>query len=167
MADPAGKYLAASYDLIAQLEPQLLASQGRGMSAGLLSEGPEQRQPQQVRFGRYVLNVTFERGAPPGLAGGVIVPSNAVTAAPPPPAGGFVIATGPDEFLFAGTGLVITFESLEPRQTAGILSAEEGRYVNGAWQNVLWLSGDQTHQGRHIRLDPGRFSIQRVRLYRY
>jgi hypothetical protein len=26
---------------------------------------------------------------------------------------------------------------------------------------------DETHQGRHIRLPPGRFSLQRVRLYAY
>ena len=29
------------------------------------------------------------------------------------------------------------------------------------------LSGDETHQGRHIRLEPGRFSLQRVRVYAY
>jgi hypothetical protein len=29
------------------------------------------------------------------------------------------------------------------------------------------LNGDQTHQGRHVRLAPGEFQIQRVRLYRY
>ena len=39
--------------------------------------------------------------------------------------------------------------------------------VNGEWKNILWLSGDQTHQGRHVRLEPGRFSIQRVKLYHY
>jgi len=39
--------------------------------------------------------------------------------------------------------------------------------VRAMWQHIRWLSGDQTHQGRHIRLDPGRFSMQRVRLYRY
>ena len=33
--------------------------------------------------------------------------------------------------------------------------------------NVRWLSGDETHQGRHVRLPPGSFSIQRVRLYLY
>lgn len=165
IGDPAGAYLAASYDLIAQLEPLLLSSQGRGKTAGLLSEGSEQRQPQQIRFGQYQLNVTFERGSPPALADGVFVGNTTNTT--PPPSGGLVIATGPDEFVFAGTGLVITFESLESNQTAGILSAEEGRYVDGAWKNTLWLSGDQTHQGRHIRLEPGRFSLQRVKLYRY
>ncbi len=167
IGEPAGKYLAASYDLITQLEPLLLANQGRGLTAGLMSEGPEQRQPQQVRFGQYQLNVTFERGAPPGLADGFIVPSGNAPPPAPPPSGGLVIATRPDEFVFAGTALVITFESLEPGKIAGILSAEEGRYVNGEWKNILWLSGDQTHQGRHLRLEPGRFSIQRVKLYRY
>jgi hypothetical protein len=167
IGEPAATYLASSYGLVAQLEPLLLASQGRRMSAGLLSEGPEQKQPQQVRFGDYLFNVAFERGAPPALADGFIVPTNSVSVAPPPPCGGLVVATGPDEFVFAGTGLVITFESTGPGQTAGILSAEEGRYENGEWKNLLWLSGDQTHQGRHIRLEPGRFSIQRVKLYRY
>lgn len=50
---------------------------------------------------------------------------------------------------------------------AGILSAEEGRVVDGRWENVRWLGGDETHQGRHIRLEPGAFSIQRVKLYAY
>ena len=49
----------------------------------------------------------------------------------------------------------------------GILSAEEGRFVSGRWENIHWLNGDQTHQGRHVRLEPGRFSMQRVRLYFY
>jgi hypothetical protein len=165
IGDPAAKYLAASFGLVAQLEPLLLASQGFGKSAGLLPEGPEQRQPQKVNLGGYVLSVTFERGTPPALADGVIVPSGAPEA--PQPSGGLVISTGPDEFIFAGTGLIVTFEAGKPRMTAGILSAEEGRFVDGTWENILWLGGDQTHQGRHIRLEPGRFSIQRVKLYRY
>jgi len=34
------------------------------------------------------------------------------------------------------------------------------------WAPGRWLNGDQTHQGRHIRLAPGKFDIQRVKLYR-
>jgi thiamine phosphate synthase YjbQ (UPF0047 family) len=49
----------------------------------------------------------------------------------------------------------------------GILSVEEGRFVDGQWENIRWLNGDQTHQGRHLRLEPGRFSMQRIKLYRY
>ena len=74
----------------------------------------------------------------------------------------------PDEFIFAGTGLVITFETETPSDViVGILSAQEGKYVNAQWAPERWLNGDQTHQGRHIRLPPGKFDIQRVKLYRY
>jgi beta-galactosidase GanA len=44
---------------------------------------------------------------------------------------------------------------------------EEGTFEDGRWRHVRWLNGDQTHQGRHVRLEPGRFAIQRVKLYRY
>jgi hypothetical protein len=78
-----------------------------------------------------------------------------------------VLATAPDEFIVAGTAVTITFASTAPGTRAGILSAEEGRFVAGRWENVRWLGGDETHQGRHVRLEPGRFSMQRVRLYLY
>jgi beta-galactosidase GanA len=48
-----------------------------------------------------------------------------------------------------------------------VFSAQEGKYVDGQWQPGRWLNGDQTHQGRHLRLPPGKFDIQRVKLYRY
>jgi hypothetical protein len=165
IAEPAAKHLAASYSLLAQLEPILLPLQGKGMTAGLLSEGAEQRQPQQVRLGDYVLSATFERGAPQSLADGV-VPAGA-SPGPPPPSGGLVIATGPDELVVAGTAVTITFASTTAGKRVGILSAEEGRFVTGRFENIRWLSGDETHQGRHIRLEPGRFQLQRVRLYLY
>ena len=133
------------------------------MTAGLLSEGPEQRQPQQVRLGGYVLAATFERGTPQSLADGV-VPTGAA-AGPPPPSGGLVLSTGPDELVIAGTAVTITFASTAAGKRVGIQSAEEGRFVAGRFENIRWLSGDETHQGRHIRLEPGRFSLQRVRLY--
>ena len=161
-----GQYLAGSFDLVRQLEPLLLAHQGDGTTAGLLSEGAEQRQPQQVRLGAYVLNATFERGVPPALADGAIVPTGEAPKAIPP-SGGLVIATGPDEFIIAGTSLIVTFATTEPGRRAGLVSAEEGRFVEGQWENIRWLGGDETHQGRHVRLEPGRFSMQRVKLYRY
>ena len=154
------KSLTDSYDILEQLSPLILDYQGKGLMAGLLSEGVEQRLPQQVRLGDYILNITFETYPP-------------LTAAPipqPPPAisGGLVIALGPDEFLFAGTGITVIFEANKSSdQIAGILSVQEGKYVKGQWQPGRWLNGDQTHQGRHLRLPPGRFGIQRIKLYRY
>ena len=165
IAEPAAKHLAASYSLLAELEPLILSLQGKGMTAGLLSEGPEQRQPQQVRLGGYVLAATFERATPQSLADGV-VPTGAA-AGLPLPSGGLVLSTGPDELVIAGAAVTITFASTAAGKRVGIQSAEEGRFVAGRFENIRWLSGNETHQGRHIRLEPGRFSLQRVRLYSY
>jgi beta-galactosidase GanA len=167
ISGPAARLLAASNDVVDQLTPLIAAHQGRGTMAGLLQEHPDNRQPQQLVLNGYVLNASFERAAPASLAEGAVIDPAGASAAPTWPAGGLVIATGPDEFLFAGIGVTETFATPQPGDQAGILSVEEGRVVNGAWENIRWLNGDQTHQGRHLRLEPGRFTIQRIRLYRY
>jgi beta-galactosidase GanA len=172
--EPAAGFLAASFDLVRQLTPLLVAKQGRGLTAGFLQENLESKQPQQVRLGNWTFRASFERAAPPQLADGlavVIGTENSALAAGgragSAPAGGLVIALGDDEFLFAGIGLTITFAPAEDGDQAGLLSVAEGRYVDGQWQHLRWLNGDQTHQGRHVRLEPGRFSLQRVKLYHY
>ena len=167
--EPAARFLAASNDVVGQLTPLIIEHQGEHLGgrtmAGLLQEHPDNRQPQRLRLNGYVLNASFERDAPSSLADGAQAgpaPSQATS-----PAGGLVIATAPDEFLFAGIGVTVTFATDEPGTRAGILSVEEGRFADGKWQNLRWLNGDETHQGRHLRLVPGRFSIQRIKLYRY
>jgi hypothetical protein len=153
---------------VAQLTPLLVQHQGRGTTAGLVFEGPENRTGQQVRLGGYALQATFERTAGPQLADGVVVAvGGAPAAAPPTPAGGLVIASGPDEMIIAGAGVTVTFASLRPGENVGLLGVEEGRFEGGQWRHLRWLNGDQTHQGRHVRLEPGRFGLQRVTLYRY
>jgi beta-galactosidase GanA len=158
-AEPASSLLAASYDVLAQLTPLILEHQGKGEMAGMLPEGGEQRAPQRVLLGGYILDVAYERPSPPAVPG---------SQTPEAIAGGLVIATGPDEFVIAGTGMVITFAANTPGDPiVGILSAYEGKYVNGQWSPGRLLNGDQTNQGRHLRFVPGRFDIQRVKLYRY
>ena len=158
-----------SYDLLTQLTPLILEHQGKGEMAGLLPEGPEQRLPQQLRLGDYILNVTFERQlTQPTGPQNPGVQTSAGSQSANILSGGLVIATGPNEFVFAGTGLTVTFEVETPGDPiVGILAADEGQYVNGQWIQGRRLNGDQTHQGRHLRLPPGRFGIQRIRLYRY
>ena len=154
------KSIRESYDLLQQLAPLILEYQGKDALAGLLPEGAEQRAPQQLRLGGDILNVTYDRP-----------PTSSVSPDSPAPAvlsGGLVIATGADEFTFAGTGLTVTFEADKPGdQIVGILSDEEGKYENGQWRPGRRLNGDQTHQGRHLRLPGGQFGIQRIKLYRY
>ncbi len=147
------KPLTETYDLLQQLSPLILEKQGKDMMAGLLPEGPEQRLPQQLKLGDYILNVTFER---PTNQNATVL------------SGGLVISLGRDEYLFAGTGLTVTFETDKPGDPlVGILSVDEGKYADGQWVPGRRLNGDQTHQGRHLRLPPGRFGIQRIKLYRY
>lgn len=163
-SEPGAKYLAGCYEVIAQLTPLIAAHQGRGTMAGMAPEGPEQRQPQQIWLGGYTLHVAFEKGGGYDVTAG----NTGAPAPPPSPAGGLVIATGQDEFLLAGIGITTTFQLRgNTGMQVGLLSVEEGQFVDGQWRHLRWLNGDQTNQGRHVRLDPGRFSIQRVKLYQY
>ena len=158
--NPAETTLAQGYALLGQLAPLILEYQGKGATVGLLPETAEQRVPQQVRVGGYILNVTYERAAATAAQPG--------SAATVPLSGGLVIAVGPDEFVIAGTGLVVTFDADSPDEPiVGILSADEGKYLDGRWVPGRRLNGDQTHQGRHVRLSSGKFDTQRVKLYRY
>lgn len=151
--DDTSSALKESYQLLSELAPLVLAHQGNGSLAGVLPEGPEQRLPLQLRMANYVLNVTYDR--PTTQNANVL-------------SGGLIIAMGESEFLIAGTGLTVTFEVDGPSgEQTGLLSVDEGRYVNGQWVAGRRLNGDQTHQGRHVRLGPGKFGVQRVKLYRY
>jgi beta-galactosidase GanA len=51
--------------------------------------------------------------------------------------------------------------------SSGIESIWEGTYVDGRWVPGRLLNGDESHQGRHLRIPESKFGIQRVRLYRY
>ena len=80
--------------------------------------------------------------------------------------GGLLIHAGGEDFWFAGQGITVTFKGAgDGPPLVGIDIAEEGVFdAQGKWQPGRRLNGDQTHQGRHIRLPPGKPQIQRVRL---
>jgi beta-galactosidase GanA len=169
MQEPAAGFLAASNDLIRQLTPLIVANEGNGRMTALLPPGMEQPRPQEVTFGGLLLSVTYDHLESPALADGVINESgDKSTTRTPLPAGAILIQLGPDEFLVGGIGVSITFSSPTlGNPHIGILSCAEGRYEDGQWHHVRWLNGDQTNQGRGVRLEPGHFALQRVRLYRY
>jgi beta-galactosidase GanA len=79
-----------------------------------------------------------------------------------------IIQTGPEDYLVAGKGAVLTFTPLgEGLPIAGIDTAWEEVLQGGKLVRRRLLNGDETHQGRHVRLPPDEFSVQEVRLYRY
>jgi beta-galactosidase GanA len=154
--------IGRTYEVLGELAPLILRQQGRGTMTGVMPrvsfDGTVDDSPQRVTVGgAFAATVSFESP-----------PTQSAATVPRALGGGLIIALAPDELLIAGSGIVVTFEPTGPGDPiAGILSADEGRFVNGQWRVSRRLNGDQTHQGRHVRLPPGEFTIQRVKLYRY
>jgi beta-galactosidase GanA len=149
--------LGPAYALLSALTPTILEHQREGTLRGALvdQESPEQT----LELSGYRMKVRHdytwgwaEKG-PEGEAW--------------PRAGALLAATGADAFLIAGTGVIVTFESATDDGRVGILRAREQGLVGGELVPGRWLNGDQTHQGRHIRIPAGRVGLQRFELYRY
>lgn len=156
---PDGQHLGEAYAMLGSMAPLILSAQQHGTIRGFRPpvsfDGAVDEALATAELGRYRLTVSFVDPWTPRDK------QNIATH------GGLAIQLGPDEFLFAGSGITVTFAPAEDAGHAGIESAREGRFESGQWRPGRLLNGDETHQGRHIRLPPGSFSIQRVRLYRY
>jgi beta-galactosidase GanA len=147
--------LGSAYDVLRQLAPLVLEHQGDDTMIGVRPpvsfDGVVDDTPQSFRMGDYTLHVAFKGTTPePGK-----VEAH----------GGLIIRMSADEYLVAGQGLIVTFST--EGATAGIDSIWEGTFVDGRWVAGRLLNGDESHQGRHLRIPEGKFGIQRVRLYRY
>jgi beta-galactosidase GanA len=159
--DTAQAAVTQAYGVLKQLTPAILAAQGLGKMSGfkprVLEDGTVLDQPVSQVIGDYRFTVGFLDPWTPK--------ADQKTAAH----GGLIIQIGPEEYLIAGRGLVVTFAGAgNGPALAGIDSAVEGVFdAQGRWVPGRTLNGDQTHQGRHIRLAPGQFQIQRVKFYRY
>jgi len=158
--------LIGSFDVIGQLAPLIAEHQGKGTMSAVLLRGPNDP-PQKIRVGNYTLEVTFY--TQPKMVG---VPS---PQEPLPPAAAIFIATGPDEYFAAGSGVKVTFSPNTPGPPlAGLATVEEGTFVNGRWVPGRRLNGDDSDEGKFLMLErsgccwpPGMKSIQRFTLYRY
>jgi beta-galactosidase GanA len=152
-----GAALGKMYELIAQLTPVITRHHGQGRIEGVLFD---KANPETVlRFGDYkfICRHDYTLGWSPGAA-----------EASWPFAGAVIIQTGQNEFHVGGNGVVITFEPAASNTAkAGILTADEGIFKNGVWNPGRRLNGDQTHQGRHLRIPMEDYGIQRLELYTY
>ena len=157
---PADGPLSEAYAVLHQLTPLILAHQRAGTLAGVKPpvafDGTVDASPQRLQLGDYIFEVSFVDPWTPREEQQIETH------------GGLILQLSDDAFYVAGTGLTITFAPHGPGDPqAGILRIEEGTFVDGAWQRGRVLNGDQSHQGRHLRLPPGEFGIQRLVLYRY
>lgn len=155
--DPLEEPIAKSYALLQQLSPLILEYQPTGKIEGVLLDSVFQKQ--QIMLGNYTLNISHEYTL--GWSPGSKDPAW-------PESGGLIIQTSENEFIVAGTGIVVTFSSSTDSNTVvGILRADEGVYINSEWKAGRRMNGDQDHQGRHIRIPAREFSIQKVKVYEY
>ncbi len=167
--DEAPGKLGEAYAVLEQLSPHILAAQGSGRVAGFKPRQAYDESldyaPQTRDIGDYRFTIAYADIQRPTMT--------AETAG----YGGIIIQTGAEEYLIAGQGITVTFAARDAGAgagvgggpaLAGIDRAEEGVFDGaGRWVAGRVLNGDQTHQGRHIRLAPGAWQIQKVRLYRY
>lgn len=84
-----------------------------------------------------------------------------------PVTGGMIICTGEGEYFVAGEGIVLSFPPVNERTAVGIETIDEGTFENGIWKPVRKLNGDQSHQGRHLRIETDEPGIQYLKLYKY
>lgn len=167
--------LGQLYDLLSHCWSQLGTARAIGKVIGLtprldfdwqLKVGAETGDVGGVRF-----TATFDRTTSGGATSTSALPThgNGRWEAPPgtPLGGVMLIQLAEDEYVALGKGVVLTFESCTGDQRVGIESAQAGHFEGGEWQGRRWLNGDQTHQGRHIHLYDGVWSMQRFKLYRY
>jgi hypothetical protein len=156
--DPENEQLPKSYKVLSQLVPLILENQGKGKMAGVLLD--KDNPTQQVHLGNYTFNVAHDYtwSWSPGYR----------ESGNWPRVGGIIISVGAEEYVIAGMGLIVTFAPNTPGDPiAGIASIDEGNYVNGRWIAGRRMNGDQSHQGRHLRLPYDSIGIQRIKLYRY
>ena len=153
--------LSRAYEVLGQLKPLILENRGKARMAGFRARVEEDGSvidaPVKKVLGGIEFTVTF------------IDPWTPKDKQAIADHGGLLIHAGGEDLWFAGQGITVTFKGADGGpQSVGIDVAEEGVFDReGKWIAGRRLNGDQTHQGRHIRLAPGAPQIQRVKFYRY
>ena len=154
---PDDEPLGKMYNLISQLTPIITSNQGQSKMEGALLDN--ENQDTLIRMGEY--EFTFRHEYTLGWSPGA-------KADEWPLASAIIIQTEEEEFYIAGTGIVVTFKPLNNDSlNAGILKVDEGKFENNDWKILRHLNGDQTHQGRHVRIPMGEYTIQRLEIYTY
>jgi len=156
--------LVAAYQLLRQAEPLILERQGtKDMDAVLLDN--EQREAEIVTPDgiRLTIKHSYTLGWEPGAKD-----------AKWPETACIILWLGKEDYLVIGSGVVLTYSPAESSTTwqkgdkrIGLAKCEEVEIVDGKQRIIRHLNGDQTHQGRHVRIPVGQFQIQHFKLYRY
>jgi predicted lactoylglutathione lyase len=156
--NPENEPLGKMYKILGQMTPIITSHQGQDKIEGVLLD--KQNQETVFRMGNYEFTVrhSYTLGYEKNSGNNTWDMTGAI-----------FVQTGEDKFYVAGSGIVVTFRNLSNSSlNVGILKVEEGRFENGKeWKIIRHLNGDQTHQGRHIRIFSDDYSILRFELYNY
>lgn len=169
--------LVASYSILRQLEPLILANQGSSNLYGVHLDNDLREESIVTEDGiRLIVKHSYSLGWEAG-------------ASDPewPEVGCIIIRTGKEDYLIAGSGIVVTYEDASVSRpskdgecvglakceivefpVAGVVPGTDSSVASGTNPVIVrHLSGDQTHQGRHVRIPVNDWQIQHFRLYRY
>jgi hypothetical protein len=179
--------LVQAYSKLGELMPVLTRYQGQGQSKGLLFDQESKERILHYDDLRITCRHFFTLPWDPRAADGSEWPE----------AGGIILRLAKDEYIVAGCGIVVEFEKESEKKTDDVKELGEdgfmnrgGRQVeqtawdgslragigtvdeisideNGEFGYIRRLNGDQTHQGRHVRVGVDDFSILHVKLYEY
>jgi beta-galactosidase GanA len=160
--DPKDSTFGQAYEVLGILQNQILVHRDRETMGGVLLTKDEPHQVKKIgdyRF-RFSHDLTWEWSGP--LRHSEVWPKSAA----------LVIATGLDEFIVLGTSVIVTVDlgsedCSQNTERAGILFIDECYAENGQLLIGRRLNGDESHQGRHLRIPAPEFGVQRLSLYRY
>jgi len=179
--------LIKAYSKLKELSPLLLKMQGKKQMNGFLFN-QENKERILVRDGyRFICRHYYTLPWDPRAFDGSKWPEG----------GGLIINLAKDEYLIAGSGLVISFEKEKEHYSVLDQNIGEDGFVkegnnsekpkfwkggtkigiawvdevsiepDGSMKYIKRLNGDQDHQGRHVRIPVGEFNILHVKLYEY
>ncbi len=146
--------LKKSYDVLQQLSPAIAERKWQNMDGYLLDKTNKYS---QSLMGKYKVSVSHYNT----MSWASEAKDSVWTTT-----GGIVMQMASDEFIVAGTGLVVTFEDTDIAFVTNIASADEVFYKDGKEIKRRRMNGDEDHQGRHIRFPVGEWGIQKVKLYK-
>lgn len=168
--------IGSCYGVLSGMSGLILKAQQDGTVIGLspqvVFDWATDDQPQRCELGGVIFEARFDR---PGGDGDIDITTLPTLGpgrweAPPgvPRGSVMILQLSPDEFAVVGMGVKVTFAPADGEGKVGIDRVQEGRFEqDGDWVGGRWLNGDETHQGRHLHLYDGRWTVQRVTLYRY
>jgi len=186
-SESGSKRLSEAYSKLKQLMPILTKYQGQGQSKGLLFD--QKNTERIINYddlkitAKHFFSLPWDARAKDGSIW--------------PEGGGLILRLAKDEYIIAGSGIVVEFEKENEKKeiqtkdlgedgfaTQGGKSQTQniwggGKRVgigpvdeisideNGKFIPIRRLNGDQTHQGRHVRIGVDDFQILHVKLYEY